>query len=113
MSDDLAWLRDMLAAAAEASQLAAGCDFAGFQASREKQLALMHLLVIVGEAAAQVSEQTRLQLPAVPWRQVVGMRNRLVHHYFKAKIELVWDVVDQHVPALIAAVEPFLAQHPP
>lgn len=113
MSDDLAWLRDMLQAANEALLLTEGCDLPIFESNREKQLAVTHLLVIVGEAAAQVSEATRLEFPLLPWRLIVGMRNKLVHHYFGARIELVWDVVEHHLEPLIREIEGYLEERPP
>lgn len=113
MSGDEAWLKDMVAAAREALERARDLDYEAFKANRGEQLAIMHLIVIIGEAASQVTPVTRERLPAVPWRQVVGMRNRLVHHYFKARLDLVWEVIADHLRPLLDAVEPYLEQRPP
>lgn len=113
MPDDAAWLRDMLDAAAEALERAEGYDRSAFLADRDKQLALMYLIVQIGEAASHVHERTRAQMLGVPWRQVVGMRHRLVHHYFEVQPDLVWDVVENDLRGLIQEVERYLAAYGP
>jgi uncharacterized protein with HEPN domain len=100
VSSDDAWLQDMVSAAREAIERTAGFDRARSLADRDKQLAVQHLLVLPGEAAAQVSASTRAQLPAVPWRDIVAMRNRLVHRYFNVRLDLVWQVVETDLPGL-------------
>jgi uncharacterized protein with HEPN domain len=67
--------------------------------------ALVHALAIIGEAASQVSVQTRQTLPLVPWRLIVGMRHRLVHGYFEVDLDRVWDTATQYVPTLIEQLE--------
>ncbi len=57
------------------------------------RLALTRAIEIVGEAAAQVSEHGRAELQNIPWSQVVGMRNRLVHAYFDVNLNILWDRV--------------------
>lgn len=64
------------------------------------QLALVHLVQIIGEAASRVSEDLRQCHPEIPWRQVVGMRNRVVHGYFEVDLNLLWHVVTLDVPKL-------------
>ncbi len=66
------------------------------------QLALVHLVQIIGEAASRVSDDLRRRHPEIPWRQVVGMRNRVVHGYFEVDLDLLWAVVTLDVPKLRA-----------
>ncbi len=66
------------------------------------RMALTRAIEIVGEAAAQVTEAGRAELPAVPWPQIVGMRNRLVHAYFDIDLDILWDTVQLALPDLIA-----------
>src|SRR5207248_2315944 len=87
-----------------------GMDREGFKSDLRTQRAAELLIIIIGEAASQVSTTTRDRLPTLPWPQIVRMRNRLVHHYFKVDVDLVWDVVSSDLPVLIAAVESFLAE---
>ena len=67
-----------------------------FTGDLRTQRAVELLIVIIGEAATQVSAETRGALPVLPWRQITAMRNRLVHHYFKIDLDLVWDVVSNN-----------------
>lgn len=60
----------------------------------------MRNLQIIGEAAKKVSEETRTAHPAVPWREMTGMRDRVVHDYFGVSLDIVWDVVQNHLPLL-------------
>lgn len=79
-----------------------------FTRDRRTQLSVLKSLEIVGEAAAHVSEDTKDSNVAIPWRSIVGMRNRLVHVYFDIDLPLVWDTVRRHIPALIARLEPMV-----
>jgi len=60
----------------------------------------LHHIVIIGEAAARVSESTRSQHPEVPWRAVIGMRNAVVHGYFQVDWQEVWNVVEHNLEPL-------------
>jgi len=68
-------------------------------------LSLVKEIEIVGEAANQVSKATREQLPGIPWADIVGMRNRLVHAYFDINLEILWRTVQYDLPPLIAVLE--------
>lgn len=68
-------------------------------------LALTRAVEIVGEAASQVSDAGRGELPAVPWPQIVGMRNRLVHACFDVNRSLLWDTVQLALPPLVVQLE--------
>ena len=63
---------------------------------------------IIGEAASRLSAETRAAHPPIPWREIVGMRNRLVHAYFEIDLRLVWDTVRNDLPPLIARLEPLV-----
>jgi uncharacterized protein with HEPN domain len=57
-------------------------------------------LEIIGEAAKKVPEEFRKNYPAIEWRAMSGMRDRLIHDYFGVDYELVWDVVQNRIPIL-------------
>ena len=106
MSTDDSWLLDMLTYARLARERIADVTREEFLADVDKHLAVTHLVMIIGEAAAQVSNERRAALPAVPWGQIVGTRNRIVHHYFKVDFEILWNIVENDLPTLIAQLEP-------
>ena len=58
------------------------------------------------EAASRLSQEARDQRPAVPWREIIGMRHILVHGYFEVDLDLVWSVVDRELTALRDAIAP-------
>jgi uncharacterized protein with HEPN domain len=70
--------------------------------------ALVYALQTVGEAASRLGEETRALAPDVPWMDVIGMRNRLVHAYFDIDHDIVWNTVIDGAPDLLAAIEPLL-----
>jgi len=105
MRRDSAYLLDMLIAAREACQFLSDLTWIEFKQSRLHQNAVVKALEMLGEAAGQISVETRESLQNVPWRDIVGMRNRLVHAYFEVDLKKVWDTVNTDLPPLIAILE--------
>jgi uncharacterized protein with HEPN domain len=103
--DDTIRLRHMLDAARQAVEFAQGRSRADLDRAPMLMLSLVKLIEIVGEAANQVSETTREQLSAIPWADIVGMRNRLVHAYFDINLEILWQTTQHDLPPLVAALE--------
>lgn len=68
------------------------------------RLALTKLVEIVGEAAKQVSSETKAAYPDVPWAAAARMRDRLVHHYFDVNLDVLWATVTVDLPALLELV---------
>jgi uncharacterized protein with HEPN domain len=78
-----------------------------FDSDKMLRVWCLHHIVIIGEAAARISESTRSQYPEVPWRAVIGMRNAVVHGYFQVDWQEVWNVVERNLEPLrksIAAI---------
>ncbi len=69
------------------------------------QLAILKAVEVVGEAASRVGSETAGAHPHIPWTEIVGMRNRLVHGYFNVNLERVWKTVRQDIPRLISHLE--------
>ena len=83
-------------------------SFDDFVRDRRTQLSVLKAVEIVGQAAAQVSEDTKRASPDIAWQEIVGMRNRLVHVYFDIDLPLVWHTVRHDLPDLIARLEPLV-----
>ncbi len=79
-----------------------------FEANEDLQLATIHLIQTIGEAASRLSEEFRDTHPQVPWGEIVGMRNRLVHDYLHVDLSVVWEVAMQHIDPLIEQLEAIL-----
>lgn len=108
--EDSAYLLDMLLAARDAVSFTEDMSFDDFVRDRRTQLSVLKAVEIVGEAAARVSEDVHRASPDIPWREIVGMRNRLVHVYFDIDLPLVWDTVRRDLPDLITRLEPLVPQ---
>jgi uncharacterized protein with HEPN domain len=104
-SADRIRLRHMLDAAREAIAFARGRSRDELDRDRMLVLALVKSVEILGEAAGKVSEPARVECPQVPWREIVAMRNRLIHGYFDINLDIVWHTVVEELPPLAAALE--------
>ncbi len=91
----------MIEAAEQALAFVRGRNRADLDGDPMLRLALARAVEIVGEAAAQMSEAGRGELPAVPWLQITGMRNRLVHAYFDINQDILWNTVELALPTLL------------
>lgn len=103
--DDENRFRHMLDAAREAVSFAHGCERDDLDNDRKLVLALVKDIEIVGEAANQITETTRFRFAQIPWQQIIGMRNRLVHAYFDINLDILWKTVQEDLPGLISLVE--------
>ena len=107
---DEAYLLDMLLAARDARPFVSGLDEAAFRASRLHQNAVIRSLEIIGEAAGKVSPATQAARPEIPWREITGMRHRLIHGYAEVRLDLAWTVAQERLGPLIAALEPLISE---
>ena len=108
--DDRLRLQHMLDAGREAVRFIHGKTRGDLDRDRVLALALVKLLEIVGEAAARVTAEGQRTYPDVPWRDIVAMRNRLIHGYFDVDLDRVWDTVTDDFPPLLAQLEAALAR---
>ncbi len=111
MRRDDAYLLDILIAARKARAFVAGDSRGEFQRSELLQNAVVRALEIEGEAAARISQETRDAHPEIPWREMIGLRNRLVHEYFRIEGEQVWATIQTDLPPLVALLEPLVPRN--
>jgi len=97
--------RHMLDHAMEALAMIQEKNRSDLDNDRMLELALVRLVEIIGEAAARVGTESREKYPSVPWLQIVGMRNRLVHGYDAVDLDVLWDTIIDDLPPLIAELE--------
>ena len=105
LSRDINYVFDILEAGRLLQTFVAGVAQDTFENDLMRQAAVMRQLEIMGEAARRLSEETRLELCEIPWRQIIGMRNRLIHGYDDVDLAIVWDSVQNDLPLLIAQLE--------
>jgi len=72
--------------------------------------AVVRAIEIVGEAASRVSEETRSSASEIPWRAIIGMRNRIIHAYFDIDKDILWKAAAEEIPALAATLQMLVGQ---
>ena len=107
--DSRVYLEDILEAAGKITKYIAGMDLTAFTTDSKTQDAVVRNLEIIGEAVRALPEEIRALRPEVDWRRISGLRNILIHEYFGVDLTIVWDIVQNKVPELEAAVRSMLA----
>jgi uncharacterized protein with HEPN domain len=105
---DAAWLYDMLNAGRIALEYVRDIQREAFLQDLKLQDAVIMRLMIVGEASKNVSMEFRASHPEVPWKEIAGFRDILVHQYFRVDKMRVWQILQQDVPAMIKYIEPLV-----
>ncbi|NUO83566.1 DUF86 domain-containing protein [candidate division KSB1 bacterium] len=85
-----------------------GVDEAAFMGDFKTQSAILHQLMVMGEAVKRLSPEFRARYSEIPWTLIAGMRDRLIHAYDVVDMNEVWKTVDSDVPDLLAMIEPLL-----
>ena len=94
-------LSHMIEAAQDAMTFLSGKSFDELQDDRQLAFAVVRALEIVGEAASQISQELRDRHPNIKWRDIISMRNKLVHAYFDINYNIVWAAVQDDIPRLV------------
>jgi uncharacterized protein with HEPN domain len=102
------YLRHILVEAEYLIETSAGLSFEEFSANDTLQRAFVRSLEIIGEAAKNVPDEFRAQYPEPDWRGMSGMRDRLIHGYFGVDYQIVWDVLQNHVPRIARGISSIL-----
>ena len=100
MKDDTVFLRHILDAINKIQEYAKGMDFEKFRKSSLVQDGVIRQLEIIGEATKNLSEEIRGKHSDIPWKDIAGMRDKLIHQYFGVDITAVWDSINDDLPSL-------------
>ena len=106
MSSDDAALVDIVKAARLVVSFRGDADKTAFLADQKTQSAVIHQLLVIGEAVKRLSKPFRQRHPGVPWRLIAGMRDKLIHHYDAVDLDEVWKTAHDDVPRLLSMLEP-------
>jgi len=103
------YLRDILQAFRNAQQFVGRMSYEEFLSDRKTISAVLRELEIVGEATKQLPASVRRKYPQIPWSDMAGMRDKLIHFYFGVDMEIVWETVKGRIPELEPLIEDVLS----
>ena len=106
--DDSVYVGHMLDTARKAAGKLKGRSRADYDGDEDLRIVIAHLVQTIGEAATRVSDQTRNSHPEIPWKQITGIRHRIVHDYMDVDYDVLWEVAKGDLPRLIALLEPMV-----
>ncbi|MBI3393785.1 MAG: DUF86 domain-containing protein [Nitrospirae bacterium] len=112
MRDARLYLKDIVEAMEQIEAFIEGMDLRGFLADDKTSSAVIRKLEIIGEATKAISDEIRQKYPEVPWREMAGMRDRLIHFYFGVDYPLVWKTAARRLPHLRPFIQKILLEKP-
>ena len=98
--DFIIYLKDMLESSSKGISFIQNLTYNEFSKDEKTQFALIKAIEIVGEASTKIPENIKNKFPEIPWREVSGMRNKLVHDYFGVNLKVVWNTAKEDLPQL-------------
>lgn len=106
MTEDAAsYLDDSIEAARKIERYTAGVSYEEFCDDEKTVDAVLRNFEVIGEAAKNVPEDVQQEYPDVPWREMAGMRDKLIHGYMTIDLEIVWATVENDIPSLLTQLE--------
>ena len=109
--DPALYLDDIIEAIDVINGYMAGVSHDHFFDTRLIQDAVLRRIAIIGEAAQHLPRQLTDRYPAIPWVDIVGMRNRVIHGYFVVSLDRIWNVIHHDLPVLRQAIEELRDEH--
>lgn len=105
--DDIVYLKHIFDAMLTIEEYLQGVDYDAFMGKSKKMLhdGVVRQIEIIGEATKNLSEIIRKKHPDVPWKDMAGMRDKLIHHYFGVDLDSVWGTAENDIPALKNKIE--------
>ena len=98
--DDSVYLRHIIDAFAQIELYMNSVSHEEFLRNRLLQDGVIRQLEVMGEATRNLSEELRNEYPEIPWRQMIGLRNRMIHAYFNVDLQIIWEIVQGDIPDL-------------
>ena len=103
--EDAAWVLDMLHVVERIVEDFRDVSYDEYLSDSKAQRAVLYDLGVLGEACGKLSDQFKEKHDNLPWHQIRGLRNRLIHEYFNIDHEIVWQVLTTEIPALLPELE--------
>jgi len=99
------YLIDILESIKDITDFTDGMTFDQFSVDRKTVKAVIRCLEIIGEAANKIPNNVREKYPEVPWTEIVGMRNRLIHEYFGVDVNIIWQTIQEDIKPLYISIK--------
>ncbi len=99
------YLSDILESINDITQFTAGMSFADFTADKKTINAVIRSLEIIGEATKKIPDSVRGQFPEEPWKEIAGMRDKLIHEYFGVDLQVVWTTINEDLAGFKKVIE--------
>lgn len=109
MERDSAYLLDIFTSAQLIRSYVEGVGLDEFLTNIQLQDSIIRRIEIIGEAAGRISPQFKDSHPEIPWGEMVGMRNRMIHGYDDIDFDIVWNTTQESIPILLELIEPLLS----
>lgn len=106
----LDYLNDILESISDIREFTAGMTREGFSRDKKTVNAVVRSLEVIGEAAGKIPLRIRDRRPDIPWEEIMGMRNRLIHEYFGVDLDIVWQTIEEDLEALKRAVKEIISE---
>ncbi len=107
--DETLFLEDIVAFSIDVQEFVHGVSRERFLNNKMLQAALVRQIEVIGEAAKNISSETRARFPDVPWKDITGMRDKVIHHYFRVDLDEVWKTANDDIPRLRSQIEDILS----
>lgn len=105
------YLKDILEAMESIEKFVEGMSFEEFKLDDKTASAVIRKFEIIGEAARNIPKSIRQKYPDIPWKEMVGFRDKLIHFYFGIKYEIVWNTIKIEIPKLKPKLKAILSEH--
>ncbi len=107
------YLSDILESISDLRTFTEGLDFDAFCADRKTINACIRCLEVIGEATKKIPEATRQMKPDLPWREIAGMRDKLIHEYFGVDLQIIWQTINHDLTPFEQAIATLQEQQRP